>query len=66
MISTVLKILAVAFMVGVVFVLLRGLFNMMRGGPSQTSNKLMQARVALQLAAVVLVLLALWISQSGN
>lgn len=64
--STRFNILAVAVMVAVVFVLIRGLINMMRGGSGNTSNKLMQARVALQFVAVVLIMLALWFSQAGN
>lgn len=64
--STVFNVLAVAVMVAVVFVLIRGLINMMRGGSGNTSNKLMQARVALQFVAVVLIMLALWFSQAGN
>lgn len=64
--STIFNILAVAVMVAVVFVLIRGLINMMRGGSGNTSNKLMQARVALQFVAVVLIMLALWFSLAGN
>ncbi|MEX0954163.1 MAG: twin transmembrane helix small protein [Rhizobiaceae bacterium] len=60
--STVFNILAVLVMVGVVIVLLRGLINMMRGGSGNTSNKLMQARVALQFVALVLIMLALYLS----
>lgn len=64
--STIFNILAVVVMVAVVFVLVRGLINMMRGGSANTSNKLMQARVALQFVAIVLIVLAMWYSQSGN
>ncbi|HWK14863.1 MAG TPA: twin transmembrane helix small protein, partial [Rhizobiaceae bacterium] len=39
-----------------------GLINMMRGGSGNTSNKLMQARVGLQFVALVLIMLALWLS----
>lgn len=60
--STVFNILAVLVMIGVVIVLLRGLVNMMRGGSGNTSNKLMQARVALQFVALVLIMLALYLS----
>jgi NADH:ubiquinone oxidoreductase subunit 6 (subunit J) len=63
--STVFNILAVLVMVGVVIVLLRGLINMMRGGSGNTSNKLMQARVALQFVALVLIMLALYFSGYG-
>jgi len=64
--STIFNILAVIVMVAVVFVLIRGLINMMRGGSGNTSNKLMQARVALQFVAIVLIVLAMWYSQAGN
>ncbi|MBN9250026.1 MAG: twin transmembrane helix small protein, partial [Mesorhizobium sp.] len=50
--ATFFNILAVIFMVAVVAVLIRGLINMMRGGSSNTSNKLMQARVMLQFVAL--------------
>ncbi len=64
--STVFNILAVIVMVAVVFVLVRGLINMMRGGSGNTSNKLMQARVILQFVAIVLIALAMWYSQAGS
>ncbi|WP_159586061.1 MULTISPECIES: twin transmembrane helix small protein [Chelativorans] len=62
--STAFNILIVVVMVAVVFVLVRGLINMMRGGSGNTSNKLMQARVALQFVAIVLIVLAMWYAQS--
>lgn len=64
--SSAFEILAIVVMVAVAFVLIRGLINMMRGGSGSTSNKLMQARVALQFVAIVLIVLALWYSQSGS
>lgn len=64
--STLFNILAVAVMVAVVFVLIRGLINMMRGGSANTSNKLMQARVVLQAVAVVLIMLTLWLTGGGR
>lgn len=64
--SNAFNILAVALMVAVVFVLVRGLINMMRGGPGSTSNKLMQARVFLQFVAIVLIVLAMWYAQAGD
>lgn len=63
--STVFNILAVLFMVAVVVVLLRGLINMMKGGSGNTSNKLMQARVALQFFALVFILLAVYFTRGG-
>jgi hypothetical protein len=61
--STTFQILAVVAMAAVVVVLMRGLVNMMRGGSGNTSNKLMQARVALQFVALVLVLLAVYFTR---
>ena len=61
--DTVLTMLAVLAMVAVVVVLLRGLWNMMRGGDGITSNTLMQARVFLQFVALVLVRLVVWLTR---
>ena len=61
--ETALTILAVVAMMAVVLVLLRGLWNMMKGGDGVTSNKLMQARVFLQFVALVLVLLVVWLTR---
>jgi preprotein translocase subunit SecG len=63
MAATVFNILAIMVMVAVVIVLIRGLANMMRGGSSNTSNKLMQARVLLQFIALVLILLAVYFNR---
>ncbi len=61
--ATLFNIIAIVFMVAVAIVLFRGLYNMMRGGSSNTSNKLMQARVALQAIALVFILLALYFTR---
>jgi hypothetical protein len=61
--ATVFNILAVLVMVAVLIVLIRGLINMMRGGSSMTSNKLMQARVLLQALALALILLAVYFTR---
>jgi hypothetical protein len=45
----------------VAIILLAGLWNMMRGGSSSTSQSLMRARVLAQFAAIVLMMAALWI-----
>lgn len=63
--ATAFNIIAVVFMFAVVVVLVRGLMNMMRGGSGNTSNKLMQARVALQFVALIFIMLALWFSGRG-
>ncbi len=47
--------------VGAVFVVLvLGLWNMMRGGSANTSQKLMRWRVILQFVAVCLIMAAIW------
>lgn len=61
--ATFVNILAVVFMLAVVAVLIRGLVNMMRGGSSNTSNKLMQVRVMLQFVALVFILLAVYFTR---
>ena len=63
--SNIFMILAAIVMAAVVFVLLRGLINMMKGGSGNTSNKLMQARVVLQFVAIVLVLLTVYFMRGG-
>ena len=63
--STLFNIIAILVMVAVVFVLIRGLINLMKGGSGNTSNKLMQARVVLQFVALVFILLALYFSRGG-
>ena len=45
----------------VVFVLGFGLFNMMRGGSANLSQKLMRWRVLLQFVALVVVMFAIWL-----
>ena len=60
--SVLFNVVAILVMIAVVIVLIRGLMNMMRGGSGSTSNKLMQARVALQFVALIFIMLALWFS----
>lgn len=45
----------------VAVVLLFGLVNMMRGGPAQTSQKLMRLRVLLQFVALVVIMVTVWL-----
>jgi hypothetical protein len=45
--------------VGVVLVM--GLTNMARGGSPETSQKLMQWRIALQALALAVIMLTLWV-----
>jgi hypothetical protein len=44
----------------VAVVLLLGLYNMMRGGSPNTSQKLMRLRVLLQFVAIVIVMATIW------
>ena len=45
----------------VVLVLLAGLVNMMRGGSSNLSQRLMRWRVGLQFLAIVIIMGVLWL-----
>lgn len=47
----------------VFIVLLLGLFNMMRGGSSNASQKFMRWRVGLQFVAIILLMSALYFSR---
>ena len=60
------SVLALIFMGLVVIVLARGLFNMLKGGSGNLSNKLMQMRILLQAVAVVLIMLTLWLTGGGR
>ena len=53
-------ILAIA-LAAVFVVLLLGLFNMMRGGDSNRSQRLMRWRVGLQFIAILIVILLVWL-----
>jgi hypothetical protein len=64
--STFTYILAIIFMGLVALVLVRGLFNMMKGDNPSLSNKLMQMRVLLQAIALVLIMLTLWLTGGGR
>ena len=44
----------------VVAVLFAGLFNMMRGGSSNTSQRLMRLRVVLQFVAIAVIMAVLY------
>jgi hypothetical protein len=44
----------------VAFVLLLGLFNMLRGGSANRSQKLMRTRVLLQFLAIILIMGVIW------
>ncbi|MGI9381286.1 MAG: twin transmembrane helix small protein [Methyloligellaceae bacterium] len=49
-------------LIAVTVVLLLGLWNMMRGGSSSFSQKMMRWRVGLQFLAVVLIMAALYLT----
>jgi hypothetical protein len=55
-----MNILIAVALAAVFIVLLLGLFNMMRGGNSNTSQKLMRWRVGLQFVAILIMVVALW------
>lgn len=53
----------IPFALGAVAIVLGlGLWNMMRGGSSSTSQKLMRWRVGLQFVAIVLLMSALYLT----
>ena len=64
--STFTYTLAIIVMGLVAIVLVRGLFNMMKGGSPNVSNRLMQMRVLLQAIAIVLIMLTLWLTGGGR
>ena len=52
---------AVPIAIGAVaVVLLLGLYNMMRGGSANTSQRLMRLRVLLQFIAIIVIMATLW------
>lgn len=59
-------VLALAFMVATALVLMRGLWNLLKGGSGNLSNKLMQMRIAFQAIAVGLIMLTLWLTGGGR
>ena len=64
--SSFTTVLALIVLGLVVLVLIRGLFNMMKGTDANKSNKLMQLRLMLQAVAIVLIMLTLWITGGGR
>jgi VIT1/CCC1 family predicted Fe2+/Mn2+ transporter len=50
----------------VAVVLVLGLVNMMKGGSANRSQTFMRWRVMLQFAAIIVLMLGLWISQRGT
>lgn len=64
--SSFTTLLALIVMGLVVFVLIRGLFNMLKGTDGNKSNKLMQLRLMLQALAIALIMLTLWLTGGGR
>ena len=60
--NTFFEMLAPLAVVAVALVLLLGLWNMMRGGSANTSQRLMRLRVLAQFAAIVIMMTALWLT----
>lgn len=60
MISTLLNNLVPIAIGAVAIVLVLGLFNMMRGGSPNTSQRLMRLRVLLQFIAIIVIMAAVW------
>lgn len=58
--STLLNNLVPLAIGAVAIVLVLGLFNMMRGGSPNTSQKLMRWRVLLQFVAIIVIMAAIW------
>ena len=54
-------VVAVA-LAAVVIVLLLGLWNMLRGGSPNRSQKLMRWRVGLQFLAIIVVMTVIWLA----
>jgi len=46
----------------VAIVLVFGLINMMRGGDSNTSQKLMRARVVMQFVAIIVIMSVIYVT----
>jgi hypothetical protein len=47
----------------VALVLVLGLFNMLRGGSPNLSQRLMRWRVVLQFIAIIIIMLTVWVMQ---
>jgi len=59
--NTVSNVIVAIALGAVVVVLLAGLVNMMRGGSSNLSQKLMRWRVGLQFLAILIIMGVLWL-----
>ena len=61
--ASILPTLAILAMAIVAIVLIFGLWNMMKAGDANTSQKLMRMRVAMQAIAVVLIVAAIYFAK---
>ncbi len=60
MASALQNVLVPLAIAAVAIVLVLGLWNMMKGGSGNTSQKLMRMRVLLQFIAIVVVMATIW------
>ncbi|MEE9376339.1 MAG: twin transmembrane helix small protein [Rhizobiaceae bacterium] len=58
-----MKILLLIACFAVAIILFKGLWNMLRGGSPNTSQKLMRLRIAAQAIALVIALLVVYLSR---
>ena len=58
--STAQNLLIIVSLLAVAFVLVLGLWNMMKGGSPSRSQNLMRLRVMLQAVAILVVMLTIW------
>jgi hypothetical protein len=63
--SSFLFLLIPVAVLAVAAVLFLGVFNMAKGGSPQRSQKLMQMRVLLQLVAIVVIMIVLYLAARG-
>ena len=64
--ATLSQILVPIALGAVALVLFMGLYNLARGGSSNTSQKLMRWRVGLQFLAIVIVMASIWLMAPGG
>jgi uncharacterized BrkB/YihY/UPF0761 family membrane protein len=58
--NTIIQILLLLLLAAVVYILARGLINTFRGGDAGRSQRLMRWRVALQFAAIIVAIAAVY------
>jgi high-affinity Fe2+/Pb2+ permease len=60
MMTSIADLIVPIAVLAVAFVLLLGLFNMLRGGSANRSQNLMRTRVVLQFLAIILIMGVIW------